>query len=206
MNVVVIDYGMCNLGSVRRAFEECGANVQVSPNPEDLKSADRIVLPGVGAYAKGMANLKEGGWITPLREAVEQGTPLLGICLGMQLLARRGFEGGEQEGLGFISGEVQKLTPTISDSRIPHIGWNEVVYKKNSLLFSNLPDQTDFYFVHSFHFVPEDTATIVAMTPYCGNFVSAISKGHIFGVQFHPEKSQKPGFQLIRNFLRELEC
>lgn len=202
MSTIIIDYGMCNLGSVRRAFEECGANVEVSSDPRDLANADRIVLPGVGAFGKGMSNLKEAGWISAIRDAVvEKRTPMLGICLGMQLLADRGYEGGEFEGLGLISGEVRRLEAR-GQERIPHVGWNELHQKKHSPLFDDLKDKLDFYFVHSFHFFPKSSVDVLGVTPYCGSFVSAVGREHIFGVQFHPEKSQRPGFQLIRNFLR----
>lgn len=204
MNVVVVDYGMCNLGSVRRAFEECGAHdVLVSDNPQDLKSADKIVLPGVGAFGQGMQNLHSRGWVPALKEAaLEKNIPLLGICLGMQLLADKGYEGGEFEGLGLIPGEVKKLIPTPADKRIPHVGWNEVHQKVSSALLKDIPDATDFYFVHSFHFAAKKKESVACETPYCGRFVSVVEDKNIFGVQFHPEKSQRPGFQLIRNFLR----
>ncbi|MBN8553986.1 MAG: imidazole glycerol phosphate synthase subunit HisH [Deltaproteobacteria bacterium] len=207
--IVIIDYGMCNLGSVRRAFEECGASdAIVSSDFRDLASADKIILPGVGAFTKGMQNLKAGGWIEPLREAaLDKKIPLLGICLGMQLLSDKGFEGGEIEGLGLISGEVRKLeskknsTSKIKE-RIPHMGWNEVHHDQKSILFDDIQSGTDFYFVHSYYFLPKDNKSTIGQTPYCGKFSSVIGSENIFGVQFHPEKSQKPGFQLIRNFLR----
>lgn len=203
MNVLIIDYEMGNLGSVKRSFEECGAEVLVSENPRDLKSATHIVLPGVGAFRDGVSNLKRNNWIPEINQAVGEGIPLLGICLGMQLLADTGYEGGETAGLGFIPGTVKRF---ISETeRIPHVGWNEVIQNQESSLFSNIPNQTDFYFVHSYHFIPSDPSHVIAQTPYCGEFVSAIRKENVFGVQFHPEKSSKPGFQLFRNFLN-LSC
>lgn len=203
MNVVIIDYGMCNLGSVRRAFEECcRSQVSVSSSSEDLKDASHIVLPGVGAFRKGMENLHRGDWIPAIKNAVASGTPLIGICLGMQLLAEKGHEGGLCDGLGLIPGEVKRLVANGPDQRIPHVGWNEVYAEQSdSPLSRSIANGTDFYFVHSYHFVPTSNENIAATTPYCGNFASVVQRENVFGVQFHPEKSQKPGFQLIKNFL-----
>ena len=198
--VLLLDYKMGNLGSVRRSLEECGADVLVSDNPKELPSATHIILPGVGAFADGMKNLEEERWVPALKEAVSDGVPLMGICLGMQLLADKGYEGGETAGLGFIPGEVRRLES--SSERIPHVGWNEVYTTHPSSMFDSVPSGTDFYFVHSYHFVPSEDSAVVSHTPYCGGFVSAVAKENIFGVQFHPEKSSKPGFQLLKNFLK----
>jgi glutamine amidotransferase len=204
MSVAIIDYGMCNLGSVRRAFEECGAEVRLTNDPADLDCADQIVLPGVGAFAKGMANLHSHGWVDAIRKNVgEKQKPLLGICLGMQLLASFGDEGGGTEGLGLIDGKVIRLRPTSSQMRVPHVGWNEVLFAGQNVLFDSIPEHTDFYFVHSFHFEIKNPDQALAKTPYCGEFVSAVARDNVWGVQFHPEKSQKPGFQLIKNFLKQ---
>jgi glutamine amidotransferase len=203
MNIVaVVDYGMCNLDSVRRAVEECGGTVVVSGQARDLKTANRIILPGVGAFPEAMRNIKALSLDRVLCEQVmENNIPLLGICLGMQLLARKGWEGEETDGLGLIPGEVRRLEPLGTDTRIPHIGWNEVFPAQESPLFSDIPSGKDFYFVHSYHFCPENDAHALAHTPYAGSFVSAVQSGSVFGVQFHPEKSQKTGFQLLKNFL-----
>lgn len=201
-DVLIIDYGMGNLGSVRRALEECGANVTVSHDPATLANASRIVLPGVGAFGDGVKNLRDGGWENPLQQAViADKIPFLGICLGMQLLADRGFEGGDNPGLGLIPGEVKKLAAKSPDERIPHIGWNEITPIGDCPLFNGIPAGTDVYFVHSFHFVPDDSGRIAATTPYCGGFASAVWDKNIFGVQFHPEKSSKMGFRMLKNFL-----
>lgn len=203
MSIAIIDYGMGNLGSVVRAFEECGADVILTDDPLCLKESTGIVLPGVGAFTKGMRNLHERGWVEAIHSAVhEDKKPLLGICLGMQLLASMGFEGGETPGLGFIPGRVVRLTPSDSQERIPHIGWNEVVFNDSNALMTNIRSGTDFYFVHSYHFACDDEKNIVAKTPFCGNFSAIVQRENVFGVQFHPEKSQKPGFKLIKNFLR----
>ena len=201
MKVIVIDYKMGNLGSVRRSLEECGANVLISQNPEDLKEASHIVLPGVGAFHTGMTNLEREGWIAPIKDAIKSGTPLLGICLGMQLLAEKGNEGSACEGLGFLGGEVKRLQSKNSEEKIPHVGWNEVYPTKQNRLFQGIPSGTDFYFVHSYCFKVSDEDREMAYTPYCGRFTSAVMEDNIFGVQFHPEKSSKPGLRLLKNFL-----
>lgn len=201
MKILIIDYGMGNLGSVKRAFEECGVKVVVSTDPAEADDADALVLPGVGAFRDGMASLVESGWAPRLKSLAQENKPLLGICLGMQLLATRSFEGGEFEGLGLIPGEVVKLIPQQQNERVPHVGWNEVVHDSNHSLFSEIVSGTDFYFVHSFHFKPVNETDAIATTPYCGSFVSAVARQNILGVQFHPEKSSKPGFKLIKNFL-----
>lgn len=202
MSVLIIDYGMGNLASVRRALEECGASVFISNNPLEIKDAERLVLPGVGAFHDAMMRLQEKGWVSAIREAVlHDSIPLLGICLGMQLLAESGTEGGETSGLGLVPGRVIRLEPRNSD-RIPHVGWNEVNFSKSHSLFDGIQSGADFYFVHSYHFLPTDSACILATTPYCGEFVSVVGKGNAFGTQFHPEKSAKTGFRLIKNFLQ----
>jgi imidazole glycerol-phosphate synthase subunit HisH len=201
VTVLLVDYGMGNLGSARRALEECGATVTVSANPADAASADRIVIPGVGAFPEAMRRLNEKGWTETLRrDALQNQIPVLGICLGMQLLAQYGHEGEKTEGLGFIPGHVTRLEP-VENERVPHVGWNEVWFQSGSPLFAHVKDGSDFYFVHSYQFVAEDPSDVVAATPYCGRFVSAVARGKVFGVQFHPEKSSQTGFQVIRNFL-----
>ena len=200
--VAIVDYGMGNLDSVARAVEECGGVPVVTGRAADIGSANRIILPGVGAFPDGMRNLKERSLDKILHEQVAgKGIPLLGICLGMQLLATRGWEGGETAGLGWIDGEVRRLQPGEGNTRIPHVGWNEVFAIRESPLFRGIPEGKDFYFVHSYHFLCDDDRDVLARTPYCGGFVSAIGRGSVFGVQFHPEKSQRAGFQVLRNFL-----
>jgi len=199
--VLVIDYGMGNLGSVCRAIEECGGDPLLSDDPQDLASATRIVLPGVGAFPDGMKNLHQRAWVKPLVQAArEDGIPLLGICLGMQLLADRGFEGSETPGLGLIAGEVRLLTPA-DGLRVPHVGWNDAHLRGNSVMFDRIPDGSDFYFVHSFHFLPKAKEHIAAVADYGGEVVAAVADGTIWGAQFHPEKSARAGFHLLKNFL-----
>lgn len=199
--VAIIDYGMSNLDSVARAVQECGGDPYLTTGPRDLQTASRIILPGVGVFANGMRHLRDQGYEEALNEHVlGRRIPFLGICLGMQLMAIRGDEGGETKGLGWIDGEVRRLDGSGSGSRIPHVGWNEVVHSGGEL-FKGIPSSRDFYFVHSYHLRPTRPEDALARTPYCGGFVSAVARGLIFGAQFHPEKSQKVGFQVLRNFL-----
>lgn len=202
-NVAIIDYGVGNLDSVRRAVEECGGRPMLVDRAEGLRRADRIILPGVGAFASGMANLQERGLDAALREEVlGNGVLFLGLCLGMQLLATSGWEGGtETKGLQWIEGEVRRLTPADPSVRIPHVGWNEVHFLRPSALFREVPEGRDFYFVHSYHLICANPRDIVAETPYGSSFVSAVAKNNVYGVQFHPEKSQRVGFKVIRNFV-----
>ena len=204
MRVLVVDYGMSNLGSLRRALEECDADVVVSHDPHFVPSVSSIVLPGVGAFPDGAERLFQEGWFDFLRSAVDDGIPLLGICLGMQLMATKGFEVKEATGLNLIPGEIRRMVPCSRDERLPHMGWNEI--RKTSgcpeiPLLDGIPSSSDFYFAHSFHFIPDDSATVAAVTPFCGEVVSVLSRGRCFGVQFHPEKSGYLGFRLLRNFL-----
>lgn len=207
MKVAVIDYGMGNLGSVRRALTELGSDNFVVTDPEQLSQADRIVLPGVGSFADGMAHLTKRGWIAEIRQqVVEMGKPFFGICLGMQLLATRGTEGGITPGLGLIDGEVVRIDTLGCKFRIPHVGWNAIELNSISDLFANVPEGTDFYFVHSYAFQPANMSHVLAFTDYGIPIVAAIGVENIFGTQFHPEKSSKAGFQLLRNFLKLGSC
>jgi len=202
MKVMIIDYGMGNLRSVKRAFEECDADAFISDNPKDMDYSTHIILPGVGAFPDAMAYLAAKGWDAALIKISEEGIPLLGICLGMQLLAETGDEVEKTNGLGLIPGKVIKLEPDSKETRIPHVGWNEIYKVKSSRLYENIQDGADFYFVHSYHFFTANENHIVTRTPYCGNFISSVEKDNVFGVQFHPEKSQRFGFKLIKNFIK----
>ena len=199
--VAVIDYGMGNIDSVARAVEECGGTATVTNQVNDIESSQYIILPGVGSFSNAMSKLKKHSLDIILRtQVLDKGVPFLGICLGMQVMASKGFEGGETEGLGFIDGVVKRLEVTSEDTRIPHIGWNEVEHTADSVLFKNIESGKDFYFLNSYH-LECDEKYIIAKTPYCGKFVSAVSNKLAFGIQFHPEKSQKYGFILLTNFL-----
>ena len=203
MKVAIINYGMGNLGSVRKAFEDIGAEVLVANHPEVICNANRIVLPGVGAFGEGMDRLHDAGWIEVLQEVViQQGRPLLGICLGMQMLATEGYEGGLTRGLNFVPGKVLRIDSLGCSLRIPHVGWNEVRYRIQDVLFNGIPDDSDFYFVHSFAFVPEFDNHLLATVPYGFEIPAVIRNNNVFGCQFHPEKSSKAGRQLLTNFLR----
>jgi imidazole glycerol-phosphate synthase subunit HisH len=208
MKVAIINYGLGNLGSVRRALTDLGADVVVAEHPIALFDANRIVLPGVGAFGEGMARLRAGGWVDALRyQVVEAGKPLLGICLGMQMLATASEENGVSDGLGLIPGRVRRLDELGCSLRIPHVGWNEVRFdQRRASLFDEIPQATDFYFVHSYALVADDAESVCATTTYGSELIAAVQKGHVFGTQFHPEKSSKAGRQILRNFLDVVAC
>jgi len=207
MKVAIINYGMGNLGSVRRAFEDIEAEAFVANHPSAIYEADRVVLPGVGAFTDGIKFLNSGGWVEALRRVITQERkPLLGICLGMQMLASVGYEGGLTAGLGFIPGEVKKLDLLGCKLRIPHVGWNELRYKTSDVIFSKIPDASDFYFVHSYAFVPKNNKHLIATTSYDCNVAAVVRNDNIFGCQFHPEKSSKAGRQLLKNFMNYSLC
>lgn len=200
--VAVVDYGMGNTDSVARAVEEAGAVAVVTDSPDELETASGIILPGVGSFARGMSAIREKNLdILLSKQVLGNKVPFLGICLGMQLLATIGFEGCRTEGLGWIEAEVIKLAARSKEERVPHVGWNEVRPARPSPLFDGIPEGKDFYFVHSFHFVPDRPQDILSTTDYCGQFVSAIQRDNIFGVQFHPEKSLETGIRLLKNFI-----
>ncbi|MFH0909121.1 MAG: imidazole glycerol phosphate synthase subunit HisH [bacterium] len=200
--IVIVDYGFCNLDSVLRAVQECGGDAVVSDDPRSAATAGKLILPGVGSFAEAMKSIRALGWDDTLRREVAQnGIPLLGICLGMQLLATRGTEGGDSDGLGLVPGRVVRLTRTTPDLRIPHVGWNEVEQRRPSPLFEGIADHKDFYFVHCFHFVPDHNEDILGTTAYGEDFVSVVGRGIVVGTQFHPEKSLRTGFALLRNFI-----
>jgi glutamine amidotransferase len=199
--VAIVDTGLCNLDSIARAIEDCGGNPLVTDDPRDLERVSHIVLPGVGAFPEAMAQLRNRGLDVALSEQViGREIPFLGVCLGMQLMATRGTEVRETDGLGWIDGEVDLLKAQPGE-RIPHIGWNEVEPTADSPLFRGIDPGRDFYFVHSYALRPKRAEDVAALTPYAGGFVSAVHRGNVFGVQFHPEKSQKVGFAVLRNFL-----
>ncbi|HMO04547.1 MAG TPA: imidazole glycerol phosphate synthase subunit HisH [Kiritimatiellia bacterium] len=201
--VGIIDYGMGNLTSVHNAFAAIGAAVEVLQQPELIASVSHLVLPGVGAFGDGMKNLSERGWIPAMEQfALAQKKPFLGICLGQQLLARRGTEHGDFAGLGWIPGEVVRFSGLDPSLRVPHIGWNDAIPAHRHSMYREGFDQPGvFYFVHSYHLVPDDPSVVDGWCEYGIRFAASISAGNIWAVQYHPEKSQTAGLQVLRNFL-----
>ncbi len=199
----IVDYKMGNLGSVKNAVEKMGGKPEIVSNPQDLKKFDRVMLPGVGAFPDAMSHLRESGMDEALKEFANSGKPLMGTCLGMQLLFDSSEEFGETKGLGFIPGNVVKFDKDKFDKelKIPHMGWNELFVKKESPIFSNLPKEFYLYFVHSYHIVT-DEEYIIGSTYYGYEFTSAVQKDNIFGFQPHPEKSHDNGLKIIENFLK----
>jgi glutamine amidotransferase len=205
--VVVVDYGAGNLKSVAKALLEAakgtGIEVSVTADPAEVRRADRIVLPGVGAFADCKAGLEShAGLIEALNEAVlEKQRPFLGICVGMQLMATLGIEYGAHEGLDWIKGKVVRLTPGDADLKIPQIGWNNLGASSHPVL-RGLPDDADAYFVHSYHFVAEQESDVLSRIDYGGPVAAAVGRDNLIGVQFHPEKSQSVGLRLLGDFLK----
>lgn len=201
--ICVIDYGMGNLNSVAKALWKLQLPYFISAHPQDTTKATHLILPGVGFFAEGMKNLKKNGWIPILQqELLANHKPILGICLGMQLLFETSEEGGERVlGLGFIKGQIIRFRCKNPRYKIPHVGWNDVFGGKDVPLLRGIEDHTDFYFVHSYHAVLAEQI-LCAYSHYEYEFVSLVQKSNICGAQFHPEKSQKKGFQLLENFAR----
>jgi glutamine amidotransferase len=197
--IAIIDYQMGNLRSVQKGFEKVGHAATITSDPADIARADKVVLPGVGAFGDAIAELKRRDLIGPIRDAVDTGKPFLGICLGMQLLADVSYEGGMHEGLGIVAGEVVRfdLPPAY---KVPHMGWNQLQFRNPSPLLAGLADGVYCYFVHSYHVVPKDRAVIAAETDYGGPFCSVIRRDNLFATQFHPEKSQRDGLKMLANF------
>lgn len=188
---------MGNLRSVEKALEKVGAAVTVSRDPDQIREAEKLVLPGVGAFGDAMENLRKRGLIEIIREEVAAGKPFLGICLGLDLIFEESEEHGLHEGLGLLPGRVE-LLPT--DLKIPHIGWNRVTIARESRLLEGVPDGSFFYFVHSYVVVPGESSDILCTTDYGCRFVSAVERGNIAAFQFHPEKSSQLGLTILKNF------
>ncbi len=200
--IAIVDYGLGNLFSVRKAFEFLGAEVAITDKPEDIRTAERVVLPGVGTFGDGMKNLRDRGLDKALHEAViKDKKPFLGICLGLQLLAEAGEEYGKHEGFGWITGTVRKIASEKQNLKVPHIGWNNVTRTKDTPLFKGIKPNADFYFLHSFQMQCDEPSDLVATTEYGETVTAAIMRGNIFAVQFHPEKSQEHGLKLLENFI-----
>jgi imidazole glycerol-phosphate synthase subunit HisH len=198
--IVIVDYGMGNLRSVEKAFQRLGAEVIISSDPSLIKEASKLILPGVGHFTKGISNLQERNLIVPIKDFARAGKPLLGICLGMQLLTDASEE-GETSGLGLIGLNTKKFNSTTS-VKIPHMGWNNLQISGSIPLFENITEKDYFYFAHSYHVENAMNSECVAQTEYGELFTSVISHGAILGVQFHPEKSHDTGLRLLQNFIR----
>jgi len=198
--IVIVDYKTGNVGSLMNMLKKIGINSIVSSDPKEIESADKIIFPGVGAFDNGMNNLLASGLIPLLEKKVKnQSTPILGVCLGMQLLAK-GSEEGVIPGLGWMDGFVKKFHFEDENLKIPHMGWNTIDIKKVDPIFNEMLKEARFYFVHSYHFVCDEKEKVLATTNYGYDFDSIIRKDNIWGVQFHPEKSHKFGMQLLKNF------
>jgi glutamine amidotransferase len=200
MDIVIIDYGMGNLRNVQKAFEHIGVDARIAAEPRDLDRADGLVLPGVGAFGDAMDNLRAKDLVDPIRDNVEAGKPLLGICLGLQLLFEESTEMGHFQGLGLLPGRVVRFGDQL---KVPHIGWNQFDLTEGGAghpLLRDIPDHSYAYFVHSYYAVPSDPACVLSMTEYGIDFASIVGKDNVFGAQPHPEKSQEVGLQLLNNF------
>lgn len=195
--IAIIDYGMGNLRSVHKAFEKLGFPVEVTSDPAVIRAADEVVLPGVGAFGDAMANLTKGRLIEPIRETVAQGKPFLGICLGMQLLFAASEENGWHEGLNLLPGVVRRLPPGL---KVPHMGWNQLDIKRPDPIMAGIPQGTAYYFVHSYYVAAEGQDFVVATTDYGVEIVAVVSRGNVFGIQSHPEKSSQLGLIMLKNF------
>jgi glutamine amidotransferase len=199
--IAIIDYEMGNLRSVQKAFERVGAEATVTGDPNVVAEAEKIVLPGVGAFRDAIAALKDRGLVEPIRESVAKEKPVLGICLGMQLFFDRSYEYGEYEGLGLLPGEVRRFDLP-HDFKVPHMGWNEGRFKHASPLAAGIAEGSHYYFVHSYYACPADESVTLIESDYGGPFCAAVQRGRLFATQFHPEKSQSVGLKLLENFAK----
>ncbi len=202
MTIGIVNSGMGNISSVFNAVVKVGGSPRILVEPEEMREVDRVILPGVGAFADGMDKLRNGGWIPALEQAVRvEEKPFLGLCVGMQLLADRGEEHGGSAGLGWIPGVVRRLIATDESIRIPHIGWNDLEVVRPEGLYRNLKAKPVCYFVHSYVFAPEDPSVISAYCNYGERFAASLEWKNIFATQYHPEKSQECGLAVLRNFI-----
>jgi glutamine amidotransferase len=197
--IAIIDYGVGNLASVRNALIKLGHEAVISSSPEQILQADRVVLPGVGAFGDAMNNLSHLGLDKTVKQVIASGTRLLGICLGLQLLFTEGEEHGIHPGLGIIKGQVKKFNLP-RPYKVPHMGWNQVYPRQDSVLFKGLPSAGHFYFVHSYYVIPQDDSVVAAYSDYGLDFVCAVEQGQLMATQFHPEKSGRLGLQVLQNF------
>jgi glutamine amidotransferase len=195
--IAIIDYGMGNLRSVQRAFEHVGAQVVVTAHRETIESAAAVVLPGVGAFGQAMANLERAGLTDVIRQTITNGRPFLGICLGLQLLFEESEEMGQHRGLGVFGGQVKRFEVGL---KVPQIGWNQIHIQRGNPLLEGVADGGYAYFVHSYYVAPTDPEIVLATTDYGIDYASIVGQDNVFGIQFHPEKSQAVGLRILRNF------
>jgi glutamine amidotransferase len=197
--IIIVDYGMANLRSVQKAFEKVGHEALISGDPNRVAEADKIVLPGVGAFRDAIARLHEAGLAAPILEHLRAGKPFFGICLGLQLLFTTSHEDGQHRGLDYFSGEVVRF-PNTPGLKVPHMGWNQLRVRKPAPPLTGLPPQASVYFVHSYYVVPRDPSLTATETDYPTPFTSALRQENVFATQFHPEKSQRIGLEMLRRF------
>jgi len=203
--LLIIDYGMGNLRSVQKAVERVGFDAAVTDDPDAVRRADKIILPGVGAFADAINALHQKHLVDPIEEFIRSGSPFLGICLGLQMLFEESFEDGPHRGLGVLAGTVEKFDPAPPGRprlKVPHMGWNRIAVRKKAPILDGVPDGVHMYFVHSYYVKPADRAVIAAETDYGGFFTSMIWRDNVFATQFHPEKSQAHGLRMLSNFCR----
>jgi glutamine amidotransferase len=201
MSICILDYGMANLRSVQKAFEHVGATAHIISKPEQIDRAEKFVLPGVGAFQDAVGTLRANNLVEPILRHIEKGKPFLGICLGLQMLFDVGYEDGEHKGLGVLGGKVIRFdVDQTMHLKVPHMGWNQLSIRNRAPIFKDLSDNSSVYFVHGYHAVPKDESVIATTTDYGRPFVSSIWRDNVMATQFHPEKSQRIGLQILKNF------
>ena len=198
--IAMIDYDAGNIKSVEKALQKLGADVAITKDPQEILSAEKVILPGVGAFGDAMNNLKKYGLDEVIRQVVAKGTPFLGICLGLQLLFERSDESPEAVGLGILKGEILRI-PDAEGLKIPHMGWNSLHLQNNGRLFKGLKENDYVYFVHSYYLKAEEEEIVKATTNYSVNIHASVEKDNVFACQFHPEKSSDVGLQILKNFV-----
>jgi imidazole glycerol-phosphate synthase subunit HisH len=198
-DVLIVDYGMANLRSVQKAFEKVGQRAEITSDPNRVAEAKKLVLPGVGAFCDAIAKLRQADLAPPIVQHIRAGKPFLGICLGLQLLFTKSYEDGEFAGLDLLPGEVVRFR-NVPGLKVPHMGWNQLHVRRQAPVLADMPDGSSVYFVHSYYAVPKDSSVIATETDYPTPFTSSIWHDNIFATQFHPEKSQRVGLNMLKNF------
>jgi len=199
--IAIIDYDMANLRSVQKAFEHVGHGAEIITRPEQVDAAERVVLPGVGAFADAVVTLRERGLAEAVMRHIERGKPFFGICLGLQMLFDVGYEDGEHRGLGVLTGACVRFDVDATlGLKVPHMGWNQLDVRRRSPILNGLPDGANVYFVHGYHVAPSDDFVVATTTNYGRPFVSSVWRDNVVATQFHPEKSQAVGLQILKNF------